>query len=74
MKSRKLFVVLAFSSLSLAVVVEVMMLISSLLDGKYALTESNYLLHITSFSIALLISNMVIFGLLIWIVKLLKRE
>lgn len=74
MKSRKLFVVLAFSSLSLAVVVEVMMLISSLLDGKYALTESNYLLHITSFSIALLISNVVIFGLLVWIVKLLKRE
>jgi hypothetical protein len=74
MKSRKLFVVLAFLALSLAVVVEVMMLISSLLDGKYALTESNYLLHITSFSIALLISNVVIFGLLVWIVKLLKRE
>ena len=74
MKSRKLFVVLAFSAWFLAVVVEVMMLLSSLLDGKYALTESNYLLHITSFSIALFISNIVIFGLLIWIVKLLKRE
>ena len=73
MKSRKLFVVLAFSAWFLAVVVEVMMLLSSLLDGKYALTESNYLLHITSFSIALLISNVVIFGLLVWIVKLLKR-
>lgn len=50
-----------------------MMYLSAMVDGKYALTEATYITHINNFTIALIISNIVISGLLAWIVKLLKR-
>lgn len=50
-----------------------MMYLSAMVDGKYALTESTYNSHINGLTIALVISNIAILGLLIWIVKLLKR-
>lgn len=73
MKRRKIFIISAFSFLFIAVTVEVMMYLTAMLDGKYALTESTYNSHINGLTIALVISNIAILGLLIWIVKLLKR-
>ena len=72
MKRRKILIS-AFLALLIAVIAEVMMYLTAMLDGKYALTEATYTTHINNFTIALIISNIVILGLLIWIVKLLKR-
>ena len=57
----------------IAVIAEVMMYLTAMLDGKYTLTEATYNSHINGLAIALVISNIYILGLLIWIVKLLKR-
>jgi len=73
MKRRKILIISAFLALLIAVIAEVMMFLTAMVDGKYALTEATYTTHINNFTIALIISNIVILGLLIWIVKLLKR-
>jgi len=74
MKQRKLFLYLAFLALLIAIVAEVMMWLTAMLDGKYILTESSYTSHINSFAIALIISDLVILCLLIWIVLLLNKK
>ena len=73
MKRHKIFIILAFLVLLIAIIAEVMMYLSAMVDGKYALTEATYTTHINNFTIALIICNIVISGLLAWIVKLLKR-
>jgi hypothetical protein len=73
MKRRKILITLAFLALLIAVIAEVMMFLTAMVDGKYALTEATYNSHINGLTIALVISNIAILGLLIWIVKLLKR-
>jgi Na+-transporting NADH:ubiquinone oxidoreductase subunit NqrD len=73
MKRRKILIISAFLALLIAVIAEVMMYLTAMLDGKYTLTEATYNSHINGLAIALVISNIYILGLLIWIVKLLKR-
>ena len=73
MKRRKILIISAFLALLIAVIAEVMMFLTAMVDGKYALTEATYNSHINGLTIALVISNIYILGLLIWIVKLLKR-
>ena len=73
MKRHKIFIISAFLVLLIAIIAEVMMYLSAMVDGKYALTEATYTTHINNFTIALIICNIVISGLLAWIVKLLKR-
>jgi hypothetical protein len=73
MKRRKILITLAFLALLIAVIAEVMMFLTAMVDGKYALTEATYNSHINGLTIALVISNIAILGLLICIVKLLKR-
>mgnify|MGYP003420035747 CR=1 len=73
MKRHKIFIISAFLVLLIAIIAEVMMYLSAMVDGKYALTEATYNSHINGLTIALVISNIYILGLLIWIVKLLKR-
>jgi hypothetical protein len=73
MKRRKILITLAFLALIITVIAEVMMFLTAMVDGKYALTEATYNSHINGLTIALVISNIAILGLLIWIVKLLKR-
>ena len=46
-----------------------MMYLTAMLDGKYALTEATYYSHINSLALALVISDIAIFGMLVWIVK-----
>jgi len=73
MKRHKIFIISAFLVLLIAIIAEVMMYLSAMVDGKYALTEATYNSHINGLTIALVISNIAILGLLVWIVKLLKR-
>ncbi len=73
MKRHKIFIISAFLVLLIAIIAEVMMYLSAMVDGKYALTEATYTSHINSLAIALVISNIAILGLLVWIVQLLKR-
>jgi len=73
MKRHKIFIISAFLVLLIAIIAEVMMYLSAMVDGKYALTEATYNSHINSLAIALVISNIAILGLLVWIVQLLKR-
>ncbi len=73
MKRHKIFIISAFLVLLIAIIAEVMMYLSAMVDGKYALTEATYTFHINSLAIALVISNIAILGLLVWIVQLLKR-
>lgn len=74
MKRHKIFIISAFLALLIAIVAEVMMWLTAMLDGKYTLTESSYTSHINSFAIALIISDLVILRLLIWIVLLLNKK
>ncbi len=74
MKRHKIFIISAFLALLIAIVAEVMMWLTAMLDGKYTLTESSYTSHINSFAIALIISDLVILCLLIWIVLLLNKK
>ena len=74
MKRRNILITLAFLALLIAVIAEVMMWLTAMLDGKYTLTESSYTSHINGFAIALIISNLVILCLLIWIVILLNKK
>ena len=73
MKRHKIFIISAFLVLLIAIIAEVMMYLSAMVDGKYALTEATYNSHINGLTIALVISNIYILGLLVWIVQLLKR-
>ncbi len=73
MKRYKIIIISAFLVLSIAVTAEVVLYLTAMLDGKYALTEATYTSHINSLAIALVISNIAILGLLVWIVQLLKR-
>lgn len=73
MKRHKIFIISAFLVLLIAIIAEVMMYLSAMVDGKYTLTEATYTFHINSLAIALVISNIAILGLLVWIVQLLKR-
>ena len=73
MKRRKILIISAFLALLIVVIAEVMMFLTAMVDGKYALTEATYTSHIISLAIALVISNIAILGLLVWIVQLLKR-
>lgn len=73
MKRHKIIIISAFLVLSIAVTAEVVLYLTAMLDGKYALTEATYTSHINSLAIALVISNIAILGLLVWIVQLLKR-
>ena len=52
-----------------AVIAEVIMYLTAMLDGKYALTEATYNSHINSLASALMIINIATMGFLIWIVK-----
>ena len=74
MKRHKIFIISAFLALLIAVIAEVMMWLTAMLDGKYTLTESSHTSHINSFAIALIISDLVILCLLIWIVILLNKK
>lgn len=73
MKRHKIIIISAFLVLLIAVIAEVLLYLTAMLDGKYTLTEATYNSHINSLAIALVISNIAILGLLVWIVKLLKR-
>ena len=42
MKQRKILIISAFLALLIAVIAEVMMFLTAMVDGKYALTESSY--------------------------------
>lgn len=69
MRLRKIIIITAFLVLLIAVTAEVMMYLTAMLDGKYALTEATYYSHINSLALALVISDIAIFGMLVWIVK-----
>ena len=69
----KAFLITAFVVFGIVVVLEILMFVTALLDGKYCLTESTYLLHINSFGIALLVSDLVIFVLLVLVAKKIKN-
>lgn len=73
MKRHKIIIISAFLVLLIAVIAEVLLYLTAMLDGKYTLTEATYNSHINGLAIALVISNIAILGLLVWIVKLLKR-
>ena len=65
----KAFLITAFVVFGIVVVIELLMFVTALLDGKYCLTESTYHLHINSLGIALLVSDVLIFVLLVLLVK-----
>ena len=65
----KTFIITAFVVFGIVVVIELLMFVTALLDGKYCLTESTYHLHINSLGIVLLISDVVIFVLLVLLAK-----
>ena len=65
----KAFLITAFVVFGIVVVLEILMFITALLDSKYCLTESTYLLHINSLGFALLVSDVAIFVLLVLVAK-----
>lgn len=65
----KAFLITAFVVFGILVVIETLMFVTAMLDGKYCLTESTYLLHINSLGIALLVSDLVILVLLVLVAK-----
>ena len=69
MRLRKIIIITTFLVLLIAITAEVMMYLTAMLDGKYALTEATYYSHINSLALALVISDIAIFGMLVWIVK-----
>ncbi|MBQ6071079.1 MAG: hypothetical protein IKQ75_08500 [Bacteroidales bacterium] len=69
MKRRKIIIISLFLVLLLAVLAELMIYLSAMLDGKYALTEATYYAHLNRMAVALVISNLAILGLLIWVVN-----
>lgn len=70
----KAFIITAFIVFGIVVVIETLMFVTALLDGKYCLTESTYHLHINSLGIALLVSDVVIFVLLVLAAKKPKAQ
>jgi len=69
MIQRKIIIISLFLVLLLAVLAELMIYLSAMLDGKYALTEATYYAHLNRMAVALVISNLAILGLLIWVVN-----
>lgn len=69
MKRRKIIIISLFLVLLLAVLAELMIYLSAMLDGKYALTEATYYADLNRMAVALVISNLAILGLLIWVVN-----
>jgi len=65
----KAFLITAFVVFGILVVIEILMFVNALIDGKYYLTESTYHSHIYSFGIALLVSDLVILVLLFLVAK-----
>jgi hypothetical protein len=65
----KTFIIVAFIAFGIVVVLEILMSVNALIDGKYYLTESTYHLHINCLGIALLVSDLVIFVLLVLVAK-----
>ena len=65
----KAFLITAFVVFDIVVVLEILMFVTALLDGKYCLTESTYHSHLYSLGIALLVSDLVILVLLVLVAK-----
>lgn len=65
----KAFLITAFVVFGIVVVLEILMFVTAMLDGKYCLTESTYHLHINRLGIALLVSNLAILVLLVLLAK-----
>jgi hypothetical protein len=65
----KAFLITAFVVFSILVVIEILMFVNALIDGKYCLTESTYHMHINRLGIALLVSNLAILVLLVLLAK-----
>lgn len=69
----KAFIIFAFVAFGIVVVLEILMFVNALIDGKYCLTESTYHLHINRLGIALLVSNLAILVLLFLMTKRYKN-
>ena len=69
----KAFLITAFVVFGILVVIESLMFVTALLDGKYCLTESTYHLHINGLGIALMASNLAILVLLVLLAKRYKN-
>ena len=69
----KAFIITAFVVFGIVVVLEILMFVTALLDGKYCLTESTYHLHINRLGIALMVSNLAILVLLFLMTKRYKN-
>ena len=65
----KAFIITAFVAFGIVVVLEILMFVNALIDGKYCLTESTYHLHIKCLGTALLVSNLAILVLLALLAK-----
>ena len=66
---RKILIIFSVLAFIAIVVLEVLMCIAALVDGKYCLTESNYYHHIYSLFISLIVSNVLIVILFICLIK-----
>jgi hypothetical protein len=69
----KAFLITAFVVFGIVVVIELLMFVTAMLDGKYCLTESTYHSHLFSLGIALLVSNLAILVLLFLLAKRYKN-
>lgn len=72
-KTRKTFVIPAIIAFIVIMFAEILMYTTAMLDGKYCLTESNYYLHVNSFAICLLLSNLTMVFLFILLIRA-KRD
>lgn len=70
---KKTFVIPAIIAFIVIMVAEILMYTTAMLDGKYCLTESNYYLHVNSFAICLLLSNLTMAFLFILLIRA-KRD
>ena len=70
----KAFLITAFVVFGILVVIETLMFVTAMLDGKYCLTESTYHSHLYSLGIALLVSDLVILVLFVLLAKKLKAN
>lgn len=70
---KKTFVIPAIIAFIVIMVAEILMYTTAMLDGKYCLTEFNYYLHVNSFAICLLLSNLTMAFLFILLIRA-KRD
>lgn len=70
---KKTFVIPAIIAFIVIMVAEILMYSTAMLDGKYCLTEFNYYLHVNSFAICLLLSNLTMAFLFILLIRA-KRD